>query len=1128
MTPSRFLVVLALAGCLASVSRGASLAARQPNIIFVLTDDQGYGDVSAHGHPVLRTPNLDRLHDEGVRFTDFHVSPTCSPTRSALLTGRHEFKNGVTHTILERERLTLSATTLAQVLKQAGYTTGVFGKWHLGDERRYQPERRGFDETFIHGGGGIGQTYPGSCGDAPGNTYFDPVILHNGRFVRTRGYCTDVFFGQALAWIESVKGTRPFFAYLPCNAPHAPLQVRPEDEARYAGKVSPRAAKYLGMVANIDDNVGRLLAKLAEWNLERDTLVVFMNDNGTDGGALVPNANAGMRGKKGTAYLGGTRASSFWRWPGTLRPADCDALTAHIDFFPTLAEIAGAPMSGKVRAQVEGRSLVPLLEDPSAPWGDRTLFTHFGRWAKGASPDTAKYRRCSVREKAWHLVSADSATTAPQWQLFHLPDDPGEQTDVATAHPEVVARLSSAFEAWWDSVQPMLVNEDAVGPRINPFKARYWRQFGGGATEEDLRLMNPEFNPATAPRPANRRAAAGPPMAPEDPIPFGADFPQLDSWAVGEWWNHPPTNRAGRLLFRTDVPRDEVVAFAVYTHDAGTLKLTAQLYPLKPGEPRVARLELRRGGRWTEVARAPVEYPGWHAHFRLHEWDPSKDVSYRVRHGERAQFEGLIRRDPIEKDEIVVATLSCNSSSTPGQRTEIVDNLKAQNPDLLFFAGDQTYRHTEHTVGWLEFGTQFREVLRDRPVITIPDDHDIGQGNLWGENGKKAATPAGSDGGYFYAPAYVNMVQRQQTWHLPDPVDPTPVERGITVYFTRLRVGGIDFAILEDRKFKSGPEGKIPKLGPRPDHINDPAYDRRSIDLPGLKLLGDRQLRWLDGWTADWSGAELKCVLSQTAFCGAVHLHGSPTNRLLADLDCNGWPQSGRNAALTVIRRAWAPHLCGDQHLAVVVKHGIEHFRDGPWAFTSPALVNTIYGRWWHPADEQPGPNATPGSPLPWTGDFLDGLGNPFSLIAYANPVDTRDERQRGDGYGLARFRKRDRTVTFECWPRFAKVSDGNGAQYPGWPVTVRMDENDGRASVGHLPELQFPDNVHPVVQVIEEASGEVLYTVRIPTHRFRAPVYAKGSYTVKVGLDRPDRRTLTGLRVAEGDSLSGIRLDLW
>ena len=473
-----------------------NIAGQRPNIVFILTDDQGYGDMSCHGHPILKTPNLDRLHNEGVRFSDFHVSPTCSPTRSALFTGRHEFKNGVTHTILERERLTLQATTLAQVLKSAGYTTGIFGKWHLGDEPAYRPDQRGFDEVFIHGAGGIGQTYPGSCGDAPGNTYFNPAILHNGVFEKTRGYCTDVFFSQATHWMRAVKGRQPFFTYIACNAPHAPLQVRPEDEARYLGKVAnTNAARFLGMVANIDDNIGRLLAQLEDWKIDRETLVIFMNDNGTDGGILA-GYNAGMRGRKGTAFLGGTRAASFWRWPGTLAPADCDALTAHIDFFPTLAAIAGARLGPEVEAQVEGRSLLPLLVNPAASWPERTLFAHFGRWPKGAEPDIAKYRACSVRTDRWHLVSPDGGKE-PHWMLFDVVKDYGETQDVKADHPEVVAQLAGQFDAWWASLEGSLVNEDAVGPSINPFKEQFWRQFGGGPSPEDLRLMDMGQNPAT-------------------------------------------------------------------------------------------------------------------------------------------------------------------------------------------------------------------------------------------------------------------------------------------------------------------------------------------------------------------------------------------------------------------------------------------------------------------------------------------------------------------------------------------------------------------------------------------------------------------------------------------------------
>jgi hypothetical protein len=308
-------------------------------------------------------------------------------------------------------------------------------------------------------------------------------------------------------------------------------------------------------------------------------------------------------------------------------------------------------------------------------------------------------------------------------------------------------------------------------------------------------------------------------------------------------------------------------------------------------------------------------------------------------------------------------------------------------------------------------------------------------------------------------------------------------------------------------------------MGPRPDHITDERYDPKAIDLPGLQLLGARQLRFLREWTQDWSGADMKCVLSQTAFCGAVHIHGKPDNRLLADLDCNGWPQTGRNEALREIRRARAIHLCGDQHLAVTVKHGIDEHRDGPYAFTSPALVNTVYARWWHPKDERAGARPVTGSPLPWTGDYLDGLGNSISMIAYANPQDLSDERTRGDGYGLVRFNKRSREITFECWPRFSQ-----GEQFPGWPITVRTDDNDGRVPVAWLPELRFENANDPVVQVIADAGGEILYTVRVQGTTFQPHVYSQGTFTVRIGRDRPGGVTLNGLKAVAPAAAAGAR----
>jgi hypothetical protein len=603
------------------------------------------------------------------------------------------------------------------------------------------------------------------------------------------------------------------------------------------------------------------------------------------------------------------------------------------------------------------------------------------------------------------------------------------------------------------------------------------------------------------------------------PGPRGA---RLDFASRADLWDRPPTNFLERFV---RVPREQVVAFALYTHDAGVLKLTAQLFPLRPDEAREVRLELQQGGRWREVATAPVIYPGWSAHFRLESWDNTRDMPYRVRHGDAAMFEGLIRKDPRDKEEIVVASLSCDSNADRGDRREIVEKLLQQNPDLLFFAGDQSYDHREHTAAWLLWGHRLRDVLRDRPVVTIPDDHDIGQGNIWGEGGIVADSEAGDSGGYFFPAEYIQMVHRCQTSHLPDPADPRPVAQNIPVYFTRLRAGSIDFAIFADRQFKSGPKGKIPQMGPRPDHIRQAGYDPQAVDLPGLQLLGDRQMAFLNAWGQDWNGAVMKAALSQTAFCGAVHLHGARTNRLLADLDCNGWPQTGRNQALAALRRALACHLCGDQHLAVVVQHGIEEFRDGPFGFTNPAMVNSYYGRWWWPADDKPGDRPILGSPLPWTGDYLDGLYNRITMIAYANPelgdMRTMQAKQRdpgvnlGDGYGLIRFDKRTRAITFECWPRYADLSRGDAAQFPGWPMTIKMEHNDGRRVTGRLPELRVRGATDAVVQVIREADGEILYTQRIAGRSFRPRVFGPGTYTVKVGRDTPAGWTAKGLEPA-------------
>ncbi len=553
-------------------------------------------------------------------------------------------------------------------------------------------------------------------------------------------------------------------------------------------------------------------------------------------------------------------------------------------------------------------------------------------------------------------------------------------------------------------------------------------------------------------------------------------------------------DRKGRRPTIPDVPRDQVICFALYTVQDGTLKLSAQLYPLRQGESRDVTLEILDGDQWKPVAKSQADERGWLATFRVENWDHSRDHQYRVTHPGGARYAGRIRKDPRHKDEIVVAAFTGNSNTDRGPRADIVANIKAQDPDLLFFSGDQSYDHKAHTAAWLLFGRQFGEIIKDRPTITIPDDHDVGQGNLWGEGGKVSKLRGGADGGYTMPADYVNMVQRAQTSHLPDPYDATPIGQGITVYYTSLNVGGIDFAIIEDRKFKTGPAGLIPPQGPRPDHITDPNYDPRSVDVPEARLLGERQLKFLHKWGQDWSGVEMKAALSQTIFAGGAHIHGKHNARLKADLDSNGWPQAGRARALEELRRCFAFHIAGDQHLATVIHHGVNTWEDSGLSYCVPSIVN-FYGRWWWP-EEAPLKHAAD-NPLPFTGRYYDGLGNKVTMHAYANPTTAN---HNAAGYGLVRFRKPSRQIVIECWPRHVDVTDPKARQHPGWPITVRQEDNYGRRALHYLPELRISGRENPVVQIVDEASDEVVYTVRIKGDTIRPKVFKEGVYTIRVG----------------------------
>ncbi|QDV83410.1 hypothetical protein [Stieleria magnilauensis] len=556
-----------------------------------------------------------------------------------------------------------------------------------------------------------------------------------------------------------------------------------------------------------------------------------------------------------------------------------------------------------------------------------------------------------------------------------------------------------------------------------------------------------------------------------------------------------------------EVERSEVICFALYTVHDNTLKLTAQLYPLQSGESRTVRLEIETDGNWVEVARTNVVEPGWTAPFRVENWDDTRASNYRVVHGAEATYEGVIRKNPVDKDEIVVAGFTGNSIQPAHggdiSRQDLIDNVRKVDADVLFFSGDQVYDHNKHLAAWLKFGRDFGDIIKDRPTLCLPDDHDVGQPNLWGESGKISTLSGNADGGYRQPGIYVQEVERAQTSHFPDPVDPGKIGQGIGVYFTNLNWGNIDFAILEDRKFKTGPAGRVPKQGPRPDHIRNPDYDPDSVDVDGAILLGQRQLDFLDRWAQDWRDASMKVALSQTIFCGGAHIHGSANGRLHADMDSNGWPQTGRNRALQTLRKAFAFHYAGDQHLATIFHHGIDEHRDAIWSFCVPSIAN-LYLRWWEPLE--PGQNREPGSPE-YTGDHLDGFANKVTNYAAANPEKMPAGNvlnTRSAGFGIVRLNTQTRQITMECWPRNVDVTDPSAKQYPGWPRTISQFDNYNPPSWGKLGELTF-DVDSPVVQLVDRDSNEILYTVRIAGKTFVPAAPKDKTFIIKAGKDAPE-----------------------
>ncbi|MBN9519888.1 arylsulfatase [bacterium] len=448
---------------LAALSPAA--AQERPNVLLVITDDQGFGDLGAHGNPRVRTPSLDAFTKQSAWLKNFYVSPVCSPTRSALLTGQYNYRTGVVDTFIGRSLMRPDVPTIQQFLAAGGYRTGLFGKWHLGDNYPLRPEDRGFQETLWSRGGGLAQ--PSDHPDSnPATAYFDPFLTRNGKEERAKGYCTDVFTDAAARFIGA-KSERPFFAYVAYNAPHGPYQVPdalaapyrrldlsaagfPQVGQPWAGKKdnAEETARAYAMIESIDTNFARLLKAVADAGQLDNTIVIFLTDNGPGGVRF----NAGLRNRKGTVYEGGTRVPCYVRWPGRVEAGRViETPLAHIDIAPTLIEACRIPLLGNVAPPFDGRSILGLLTGGAARWPERTLFV---QWHRGDVPE--RYRAFAARGPRFKLVQANGvapdAKWAPRYELFDIPADPFEQRDLAAERPEEVARLKAAYDAWFTDV----------------------------------------------------------------------------------------------------------------------------------------------------------------------------------------------------------------------------------------------------------------------------------------------------------------------------------------------------------------------------------------------------------------------------------------------------------------------------------------------------------------------------------------------------------------------------------------------------------------------------------------------------------------------------------------------------
>ena len=894
--------------------------------------------------------------------------------------------------------------------------------------------------------------------------------------------------------VQDAGGNKPFFTYLPTNAPHGPFLVAEKWKQPFLSQGIPaKMAAFKGMVANFDWNLGRLLKFLDDEKLAENTIVIFMTDNGSSGGSFKdggriygwpddPRENGNMRGGKSSAYDGGHRVPCFIRWPsGNLgQPRDIDTLAAHFDLTPTLMELCQIKRPESWPA-LDGRSLAPLIRSDTSnndqDWQPRVLHSQMHGGNGFTKPGDPWEIGVAMTER-WRLVEGD--------ELYDIIDDPQQRNNVAEKFPDVVKDLDAQHRSWHKSLLPNMVptlsqlggdlenpssltsQEWAVKPGNPPWARQHVvkRSLAHGSWHVDV--MKPGKYQITLSRwpleiekaidsTAAKIEIAGQTLEQviADPdeatsVVFELELPAGPT-ELSTSLTTPKGKTHGAYFAKVErvvtTKSQPQILWAQYCRSGDSVKLSVHTDadPLNPVNANI-QLQIRSKDGWQDAGTESIDSLTAMAKFRIDQPGDESEFEYRVVSG-ASTLAGRVRPEPVDKTKVKLMAIACiNDKWFP--YTETVTQMINQDPDLVFFAGDQIYESNaggevimaetkeevpegmaNYLAKWRKFGLTFRDLLKDRPSIMITDDHDVYANDLWGDGGRRMNGDR-TTGGYPTHIDWVNAVEATQTWHLPDPASRGPWGDGVNAYYTSMDYGGVSFAILEDRKFKSPPSAVLTEAiaDPNSDQpnrtlevIKDPTYDTSKLDRDDLQLLGGDQELFVSQWAARVaSEKKLAAVLSQSPL---VNIGNYDMN--FGDMDANGWPQSARNRALRCMNPAKPIMIHGDIHFGTLHQHGIDEWGDGPWGFSLPAF-SSKQNRMWRPTVAPQG-GAIPG--VVGSGNHHDRFGNKLTVAGTAHGF---------GGYGMVIFDKQASTITCELHT-LDQDRKPDPQKVAGWPKTIKV-----------------------------------------------------------------------------------------